>query len=179
MCILTWCQNYSVSDSMMYNRQGSLLSKHNTAESMVGILPLAPHHDLLQYIHHVHFNANAVKTRALQSLPLGITPSSVFQYIGIHIQFTHPKFQNFADLSHVQLFTWTFKTKPLGFHELLLLVLSFRLIPKSRNVSASWAFLQDFLGSWQLFEVDFQPSSAAFGLLPWSMCTLDFTFLTC
>ena len=38
-------------------------------------------------------------------LPLGITPSSVFQYIGIHIQFAHPKFQNFADLSHVQLFT--------------------------------------------------------------------------
>ena len=28
--------------------------KHNTTKSMVGILPLAPHHDSLQYIHHVH-----------------------------------------------------------------------------------------------------------------------------
>ena len=65
--------------------------------------------------------------------PLGMTPSLVIQYIGIHIQFVHPKFQKFSDLSHVQLFTWNFRTKPLGFHELLLLVLSFWLIPKSRN----------------------------------------------
>ena len=28
-------------------------------------------------------------------LPLGITQSSVFQYLGIHIQFTHPKFPKF------------------------------------------------------------------------------------
>ena len=42
-------------------------------------------------------------------LPLGITPSSVFQYIGIHIQFANPKFQNFVDLSHVQLFTLNFQ----------------------------------------------------------------------
>ena len=28
--------------------------KHNTTKSMVGIFPLAPHHDSLQYIHHVH-----------------------------------------------------------------------------------------------------------------------------
>ena len=28
--------------------------KHNTTKSMVGLLPLAPHHDSLQYIHHVH-----------------------------------------------------------------------------------------------------------------------------
>ena len=27
--------------------------KHNTIKSMVGILPLAPHCDSLQYIHHV------------------------------------------------------------------------------------------------------------------------------
>ena len=41
-------------------------------------------------------------------LPLGIKPSSVFQYIGIHIQYIYnctSKFQNSADLSHVQLFT--------------------------------------------------------------------------
>ena len=50
----------------MYHGQRSLLPKHNTAESMVGLLPLAPHHDLLQYIHHVPFNANGVKTGALQ-----------------------------------------------------------------------------------------------------------------
>ena len=28
----------------------------------------------------------------------------MFQYIGIHIQFAHVKFQNFADLSQIQLF---------------------------------------------------------------------------
>ena len=27
--------------------------KHNTIKSMVGLFPLAPHHDSLQYIHHV------------------------------------------------------------------------------------------------------------------------------
>ena len=42
-------------------------------------------------------------------LPLGITPSSVFQYIKTHIQFAHPKFQKFADLSLVQLFTLNFQ----------------------------------------------------------------------
>ena len=28
--------------------------KHNITKSMVGIFPLAPHHDSLQYIHHVY-----------------------------------------------------------------------------------------------------------------------------
>ena len=65
----------------------------------------------------------------------------MFQYIKTHIQFAHPKFQNFAYLSHVQLFTWTFRTKPFGFHELLLLVLSFRLIPKSRNFVFATLFM--------------------------------------
>ena len=51
------------------------------------------------------------------------------------------KFQNFADLSHVQLFNWTFRTKPLGLHELLLLVFSFRLTPKSRNFVAATLFM--------------------------------------
>ena len=32
---------------------------------------------------------------------------------------------------------WTFRTKPLGFYKILLLVLSFRLIPKSRNFLAA------------------------------------------
>ena len=32
---------------------------------------------------------------------------------------------------------WTFRTKPFGFRKLLLLVLSFRLIPKSRNFVAA------------------------------------------
>ena len=86
----------------MYHRQRSLLPKHNTAESMVGLLPLAPHHDLLQYIHHVPFNANEVKTEALQSRPPW---NNTVLGVPIHIQFAHPKFQNFADLSHVQLFT--------------------------------------------------------------------------
>ena len=69
-------------------------------------------------------------------LPLGITPSSVFQYIyNLHI-----KFQNFCR-SQVQLFTWTFRTKPLSFHKILLLVLSFWLIPKSRNFVAATLFM--------------------------------------
>ena len=36
------------------HRQQFCSQKHNTTKSMVGILPLAPHHDSLQYIHHVH-----------------------------------------------------------------------------------------------------------------------------
>ena len=28
--------------------------KHNISKSMVGPWPLAPHHDYLQYIHHIH-----------------------------------------------------------------------------------------------------------------------------
>ena len=47
-------QNYHVSNSMIYHRQRSQFLKHNTTKSMVGLLPLAPHHDSLQYIHHVH-----------------------------------------------------------------------------------------------------------------------------
>ena len=30
------------------------IAEHNTTKSMVGLLPLASHHDSLQYIHHVH-----------------------------------------------------------------------------------------------------------------------------
>ena len=30
------------------------IAKHNTTKSMVGIFALAPHHDSLRYIHHVH-----------------------------------------------------------------------------------------------------------------------------
>ena len=70
-------------------------------------------------------------------LPLGITLPSVFQYIGIHIQFAH---QNFKILQIYPMFNyllWNFRTKPLGFLKLLLLVLSFRLIPKSRNLLAT------------------------------------------
>ena len=109
-------------------------------------------------------------------LHLGITPSSVFRYIGIHIPFAH---QNFANLSHVQLFTLTFRTKPLGFHELLLLVLSFRLIPS----------LGTFLNLEHLSNIFFvlgnclkKTSSQVQQLLVscHDQCALlDFTFLTC
>ena len=36
------------------NRQRFRSPKHNTLKSMAGLLPLAPHHDSLQYIHHVN-----------------------------------------------------------------------------------------------------------------------------
>ena len=68
-------------------------------------------------------------------LPLGITPSLVFQYIGIHIQFTHPKFCR-SVLRSIIYFELS-GPSPLGFYKLLLLVLSFRLIPKSRNFLAA------------------------------------------
>ena len=70
-------------------------------------------------------------------LPLGITPSSVFQYLGIHIQFAHPKFQNLQICPMLNYLLWTFRTKPFSFHKLLLLVLRFQLIPKSRNFVAA------------------------------------------
>ena len=72
-------------------------------------------------------------------LPLGITPSSVFQYIGIHIQYIYnctSKFQNFANLSHVQLFTLNVQNQAPPLPELLLLVLSSQLILKPRNFAA-------------------------------------------
>ena len=36
--------------------------KHNTTKSMVGPLPLAPHHDYLQYLYHVYL----MQTRSKQ-----------------------------------------------------------------------------------------------------------------
>ena len=59
--------------------------------------------------------------------------------VPLHIYNTYTiAHQNFkiADLSYVQSFTLNVKTKPLGFHGLVLLVLSFELIPKSRNFVA-------------------------------------------
>ena len=90
---------------MIYHWQRSLLPKHNTTELMVGIFPLAPHHGLLQYIHHVPFNANGVKTGVLQSpTPWNNTILGVPIHRNTYTIFTS-NFQNYADLSHVQLFT--------------------------------------------------------------------------
>ena len=66
-------QNYYVLDSMIYHRQRSQLPKHNMTKSMVGIFPLAPHHDPLQYMHHVHLmqwgqNRGVTKTRCVNDL---------------------------------------------------------------------------------------------------------------
>ena len=38
----------------IYHRQRFRSPKHSTTKLMVGLLPLAPHHDSLQYLHHVH-----------------------------------------------------------------------------------------------------------------------------
>ena len=81
------------------------------------------------------------KPRNYNPLPLGITLSLVFQYIGIHIQFAH---QNFKILQICPMFNyllWTFGTKPLGFHELLLLFPSLWLIPKPRNFVSDALFM--------------------------------------
>ena len=55
--------------TMIDHWQRFRLPKHNTTKSMVGILPLAPHHDPLQYIHHVHLmqwgqNRGVTETKA-------------------------------------------------------------------------------------------------------------------
>ena len=69
-------------------------------------------------------------------LPLGITPSSVFHYIyTIHIQL-HIKIQNCRSIPRSIIYFERSRPKPLGFHGLFLLVLSFLLIPKSRNFAA-------------------------------------------
>ena len=39
--------------TMIEHQQQFHLPKHNTIKLMVGLLPLAPHRDSLQYIHHV------------------------------------------------------------------------------------------------------------------------------
>ena len=43
-----------MSCTMIDHQQRFHWPKHNTTKSMVGLFPLAPHHDSLQYIHHVH-----------------------------------------------------------------------------------------------------------------------------
>ena len=72
---------------------------------MVGLLLLYAHHDELQYIHHVPFNSNGVKTGELQSPPPW---NNTILGVPIHrntYTICTSNFQNFADLSHVQLFT--------------------------------------------------------------------------
>ena len=39
--------------TMIDHWKGFRSPKHNTIKSMAGLLPLAPHHDSLQYIYHV------------------------------------------------------------------------------------------------------------------------------
>ena len=79
------------------------------------------------------FNANRVKTRVLHSpLPWNNTVLGVPIHRNTYT-IAHPKFQNFADLSHVQLFTLNIQDQAPQLPKLLPLFLSFQLIPKSRN----------------------------------------------
>ena len=74
-------------------------------------------------------------------LPIGITPSSVFQYIGIHIQFAH---QNFKILQICPTLNYLLELSgpsPLSFHNFLLLPLNFWLIPKLRKFVATTLFM--------------------------------------
>ena len=86
--------------------------------------------------------------------------------VPIHIQFAHQisKFCRSVSRSIIYL---NFQGQAPRLPWASLAGLSFRLIPKSRNFFVSWASLQYFLGSWKLFEEDFQPSPATFCLLPW------------
>ena len=43
-----------MSYTMIYHWQWLRSPKHNTTKLMVGLLPLAPYHNSVQYIHHVH-----------------------------------------------------------------------------------------------------------------------------
>ena len=96
--------NYNVPDSTIYHRQLSLLPKYTQPNRWwcfcLWLLTI------INYI--IYIMQTGSKPGCYNPLSLGITPSSVFQYIGIYIQYVYnctPKFQNFADLSHVQLFT--------------------------------------------------------------------------
>ena len=42
-----------MSYTMIDHRERFCSPKHNTTKSVVGLFPLAPHHDSLQYVHHV------------------------------------------------------------------------------------------------------------------------------
>ena len=59
-------------------------------------MPLAPHHDLLQYIHHIPFNANEVKTGALQNH----TPHRVLENKTPEEVFSSKK----PEVSHLRIF---------------------------------------------------------------------------
>ena len=42
--------------------------KHNTTKSMVGLFPLAPHHDYLQYMYHVYLMQTTSKPGCYNSV---------------------------------------------------------------------------------------------------------------
>ena len=63
---------------MIYLWQRFRSLKHNTTKSMVGLLPLAPHHDSLQYIHHVHLMQQG-KNRGVTDITYNDDPTEMFQ----------------------------------------------------------------------------------------------------
>ena len=73
--------------------------KNNITKSMVGPLPLAPHHDYLQHMLACIFNASGSKPGVLQSPPPW---NNTILGVPIHIQFAHPNFKIVLDLPHVQ-----------------------------------------------------------------------------
>ena len=71
-----------MSYTMIDYRQRFHSSKHNTIKLMVGLLPLAPHNDSLQYIHHVRLmqrgqNRGVTDIMRLSQQHLSINQSSV------------------------------------------------------------------------------------------------------
>ena len=65
----------------IYHRQPFQSETVNTTKSMVGIFPLAPHHDYLQYMYHVYLMQTGLKTGVLHFPPPSTTLSSVLYKI--------------------------------------------------------------------------------------------------
>ena len=143
MIYFNWCAclydaNHNVPDSTIYHRQLSLFPKHTQPNRWWVFFSFSSSPQLITIYTSCTFNENGVKTRTLQSPPPW---NNTILGVPIHMQFSHQIFKILQTYPMFNYLLWTFRTKPLSFHELLLLVLSFRIIAKSRNFVAATLFM--------------------------------------
>ena len=63
--------------------------KHNTTKLMVGLFPLAPHHDYLQYMYHVYLMQTGSKSGCYIPLPCNSTVLGALQNLKKMLHWYH------------------------------------------------------------------------------------------
>ena len=71
------------------HRQRFHSPKHNTTKLVVGLLPLAPHHNSSQYIHHVHLMQQGQNQGVTFPSPFNSTTLSALQNLNKMLQWYH------------------------------------------------------------------------------------------